>query len=53
MANGISVQARSELLEALWERYRCAKGREKSSILNEFVALALKGTKLESVGGFI
>ena len=40
MVRGISVQARSELLEDLRERYRGANRREKSRILNEFVALA-------------
>ncbi len=40
MDGGISVRARSELLEALRKRYRGANRREKSRILDEFVALA-------------
>ena len=40
MGRGISVQARTELLEVLRERYQGANRREKSRILDEFVALA-------------
>jgi Integrase core domain len=40
MADGISAQARSELLGALRQRYREATKQEKSRILDEFVAVA-------------
>lgn len=40
MNNRISAQARRELLEALSERYREGSKKEKTRILDEFVALA-------------
>ena len=38
--SGISAPARAELLRALRERYRSASRRDKSKILDEFVAVA-------------
>ena len=40
MDNGISKQARTEVLQALGQRYRAARKKEKARILDEFVAVA-------------
>lgn len=40
MASGISVEARTELLRALRQRYRQASRKDKTKILDEFVAVA-------------
>ena len=36
----MSIEARREYLKAIWERYRKAKRREKTGILNEYVQVA-------------
>ena len=39
MANRISRQTRAELVQAVAERYRSSRRREKRDILGEFVAV--------------